>query len=96
MGNANGIWTRTLKKDRLQPIKMALSIGRPLSLGLAMLLTACQHPASAPASYLPSRPSWEMFPRASSPTPDCPGQYRTTLEDSNGSFFLGCWGNKTN
>jgi hypothetical protein len=74
---------------------MALIIGRLLSLGVAMLLVACQHsPPHKP--YLPSRPSWEMYPRASSPSPDCPGQYRTTIEDYNGSIFLGCWGSKTN
>jgi hypothetical protein len=35
-----------------------------------------------------------MFPRASSPPPACPGQYRTTIEDYNGTIFLGCWGTK--
>jgi hypothetical protein len=59
-------------------------------LGL-MLLVACQ---DAPP-YLQSHPSWEMFPRASSPPPNCPGQYRLTVENFNGDFFLGCWGTKT-
>ena len=54
----------------------------------AVALPGCQH---APPK-LPSRPAWEMFPRASSPPPDCPGQYRTVLEDASGSIFLGCWG----
>jgi hypothetical protein len=38
----------------------------------------------------------DMFPRGSSPPQDCPGQYRATLESDNGSFFMGCWGIKTN
>jgi hypothetical protein len=69
---------------------MARSIGRALCLCAALPLIACQH--SPP--YLPSRPPGEMFPRASSPPPACPGQYRTTIEDFNGSIFLGCWGTK--
>jgi hypothetical protein len=73
---------------------MALIIGRSLSLGVAMLLGACQHPAPD-KPYLPSRSPGEMFPRASSPPPACPGQYRTMIEDYNGPIFLGCWGSKT-
>jgi hypothetical protein len=69
---------------------MALIIGRCFSLTVAMLLVGCQH--SPP--FLPSRPPGEMFPRASSPPPNCPGQYRSTIEDFNGSIFLGCWGTK--
>src|ERR1700689_830538 len=57
---------------------------------LATLLCACQ---SAPA-YLPSHPTWEMFPRASSPPANFPGQYRTTVENSNGTFFVGFWGTR--
>jgi hypothetical protein len=57
-------------------------------ISLAMQLVVACH--SAPP-YLPSHPLWEMFPRASSPPEDCPGQYRTTVENSNGSFFMGCW-----
>jgi hypothetical protein len=57
-------------------------------LGL-MLLGGCQ---DAPPPYLQSHPSWEMFPRASSPPPDCPGQYRMVVENISGDFFLGCWG----
>jgi hypothetical protein len=72
------------------PKKMARIIARPLLLSAALLLSACQH---APP-YLPSRPPGEMFPRASSPPPTCPGQYRTTIENYNGSIFLGCWGTK--
>jgi len=64
-----------------------------LSLIATMLLLACQH--SPPARpYLPSRPIGEMFPRASSPPPSCPGQYRSVIEDANGEIFLGCWGHK--
>jgi hypothetical protein len=58
-------------------------------LGL-VLLVGCQDAAP----YLQSHPSWEMFPRASSPPPNCPGQYRTAVENFNGDFFLGCWGTK--
>jgi hypothetical protein len=72
-------------------MNMALIIARPLCLGVAMLLIGCEH---APP-YLPSRPPGEMFPRASSPPPACPGQYRSTIEDFNGSIFLGCWGTKS-
>jgi hypothetical protein len=54
----------------------------------AMLLLACHH---APP-YLPSHPISEMFPRASSPPPSCPGQYRSVLERADGDVFLGCWG----
>jgi hypothetical protein len=38
----------------------------------------------------------EMYPRGSSPPSNCPGQYRTTIEDYNGGIFLGCWDSKTN
>lgn len=44
--------------------------------------------------YLPPHPISEMFPRASSPPPACPGQYRSMIEDSSGSYFMGCWGQK--
>jgi hypothetical protein len=71
---------------------VAHTINRPLCLGLATLLVACHH---APP-YLPSRPMADMFPRGSSPQQDCPGQYRSTLENASGSFFMGCWGIKTN
>jgi hypothetical protein len=60
-------------------------------LGL-VLVAGCQ---DAPP-YLQSHPSWEMFPRASSPPPNCPGQYRLTVDNYNGDFFLGCWGSKEN
>jgi hypothetical protein len=73
-------------------MNIALISGRSWCVGVAMLLTACQHAAAAP--YLPSRPPGETFFRASSPPPHCPGQYRTTIEDSSGSIFLGCWGSK--
>ncbi|HXO64868.1 MAG TPA: hypothetical protein VN882_09220 [Steroidobacteraceae bacterium] len=76
-------------------MNMALVIGRSLSLGVAVLLVACQHPP-ADKPYFPSHPSWEMFPRASSPPANCPGQYRNTTATSSGDFFLGCWGSKTN
>jgi len=72
-------------------MNMARRIAPSTCLVLAALLTACHH---APPS-LPSHPISEMFPRASSPPPSCPGQYRTTLERDNGSFFMGCWGSKT-
>ena len=60
------------------------------ALGL-MLLVGCE----AAPPYLKSHPSWEMFPRASSPPPDCPGQYRIAVANHSGDFFLGCWGAKT-
>jgi hypothetical protein len=70
---------------------MVVGTDRSICIGLAMLLCACHH---APA-YLPSRPITQMFPRASSPPPNCPGQYRASVENDNGSFFMGCWGGKT-
>jgi hypothetical protein len=72
-------------------INVALIINRTILLGLATLLVACHH-----APHLPSRPIQQMFPRASSPPPACPGQYRNTVENYNGNFFMGCWGSKTN
>jgi hypothetical protein len=69
---------------------MALRIQLSTYLGFVMLLLACNH---APP-FLPSRPIGEMFPRASSPPPHCPGQYRTTIENANGDIFMGCWGHK--
>jgi hypothetical protein len=63
-------------------------------LGLAMLLLACQH-EPPPRPYLPSHPKEEMFPRASSPAPSCPGQYRISMENYGGDIFMGCWGNKS-
>jgi hypothetical protein len=71
-------------------MNVARSIDRSIALIPLILLLGCDH---AP-SHLPSRPTWEMFPRASSPPPNCPGQYRSVIEDSNGAVFLGCWGNK--
>jgi len=68
-------------------------IKQSIALILVMLLLACQHAPPAPP-YLPSRPIGEMFPRASSPPPSCPGQYRTVIEDANSDIFLGCWGHK--
>jgi hypothetical protein len=65
---------------------------RSICVGL-VLLAACEHAHQAPS--LPSHPIYEMFPRASSPPPDCPGQYRITMDNYNGSFFMGCWGNKS-
>jgi hypothetical protein len=60
----------------------------------AVLLTlGCQH-APPPAQALPNHPAWEMFPRASSPPGDCPGQYRSVIENVNGNIFLGCWGTR--
>jgi hypothetical protein len=62
---------------------------------LAMLLLGCRDaPPQASHAYLPSHPSWEMFPRASSPPASCPGQYRNVIQDSSGDFFLGCWGQR--
>jgi hypothetical protein len=58
-----------------------------------MLLAGCHYPAAAPP-HPPVHPPWEMFARASSPPSSCPGQYRTTLEESSGTVFLICWGNK--
>jgi hypothetical protein len=63
-------------------------------LGFVMLLLACQHP-SPPPYYLPSRPKQDLFPRGSSPPPDCPGQYRISMESYTGDIFMGCWGHKT-
>jgi hypothetical protein len=73
-------------------MNVAPTINRPIYLGLAVLLVACHH---APP-YLPSRPLADMFPRGSSPPQDCPGQYRSTLESGSASFFMGCWGIKSN
>ena len=73
-------------------MNVALLNGRPICLALATLLVACYHATP----YLPSRPTADLFPRGSSPPQDCPGQYRATLESPNGSFFMGCWGIKTN
>jgi hypothetical protein len=56
-----------------------------------MLLLACH---DAPP-VLPSRPLSELFPRGSSPPQNCPGQYRTVIEDANGDIFMGCWGHNT-
>lgn len=67
---------------------MAAIIDRSIVLILAMALLAC-HPTKP---YLPSHPAWEMFPRASSPPPSCPGQYRSVIQAANGDIFLGCWG----
>jgi hypothetical protein len=64
-------------------------IARVVCLSFPMQLVVACHGAPP---YLPSHPVWEMFPRASSPPEDCPGQYRATVENSNGSFFMGCWG----
>lgn len=69
-------------------------IDRSMALMLMMLLVGCEHTLPA-AHYLPSHPTWEMFPRASSPSAECPGQYRSVIQDSNGDLFLGCWGQKT-
>jgi hypothetical protein len=44
--------------------------------------------------YLAPHPISEMFPRASSPPPSCPGQYRSMVQDSGVTYFMGCWGQK--
>jgi hypothetical protein len=75
-------------------MRTALCIHHSTYLGLAMLLLACQH-AAPPPPYLPGHPIAEMFPRASSPPPDCPGQYRVSMESYTGDVFMGCWGQKT-
>jgi hypothetical protein len=75
-------------------MRMALGIHRLTYLGFAMLLLACQH-ASPPPAYLSSHPTWEMYPRASSPPSSCPGQYRITMESYTGDIFMGCWGQTT-
>lgn len=69
-------------------------IDRSIALILVTLLVGCGHTPS-PLHQLPSHPTWEMFPRASSPPAECPGQYRSVIEDSKGDSFLGCWGQKT-
>jgi len=71
-------------------MNVARIIDRSIASILLILLLGCEHTPS----HLPSHPTWEMFPRASSPPPSCPGQYRSVIADSNGDFFLGCWGNK--
>jgi hypothetical protein len=73
-------------------MNVALIVNRSICLGLAMMLIACRH---APPN-LPSRPISDLFPRGSSPPQDCPGQYRSMLETTERSFFIGCWGLKTN
>ena len=66
-----------------------------LSAGCVVLaLDACRPDVRLVTESLPSHPISEMFPRASSPPPDCPGQYRESLEDHGHSVFLGCWGSK--
>jgi hypothetical protein len=72
---------------------MALRIDQFSSLGLAAFLLACEH-TSPPPPYLPSHPITEMFPRASSPPPSCPGQYRSLMESYAGDLFMGCWGQR--
>jgi hypothetical protein len=72
---------------------VALRLQHPTYLSLAVLLIACQHTAPR-GPYLPSHPKEEMFPRASSPPPGCPGQYRISMENYGGAFFMGCWGQK--
>jgi hypothetical protein len=74
--------------------RRAAIIGRSMASILAMLLLGCQHAPPAPP-YLASRPTGEIYPRASSPPPDCLGQYRAVIEDANGDVFLGCWGHKS-
>jgi len=74
-------------------VSVARIIDRSIALVLLSLLTGCAH--KPPPPNLPSRPAWEMYPRASSPPPICPGQYRSVIQDANGDFFLGCWGKKT-
>ena len=69
-------------------------IDRSIALVFVTLLPGCEHTPPPPSS-LPSHPAWEMFPRASSPPPKCPGQYRSVIQDANGDIFLGCWGQKT-
>jgi hypothetical protein len=72
-------------------MKVSPLICRLFSLILAAPLHGCH---KAPPD-LPSHPASEMFPRASSPPPTCPGQYRMVLEDAKGGYFMGCWGRKT-
>jgi hypothetical protein len=74
-------------------VRTALRIHQSAYLGFAMLLVACQH--APPPPYLPGHPVAEMFPRASSPPSNCPGQYRMTMESHSGDIFMGCWGHKT-
>jgi ribosomal protein S18 acetylase RimI-like enzyme len=70
---------------------VARMIGPAMAAAASLAIAGCHHPAP----QLPSRQTWEMFPRASSPPPDCPGQYRTVVEEPGGSIFLGCWGPNT-
>jgi hypothetical protein len=72
-------------------VRVARIIGCSIAFFLLTLLPGCGHTPP----HLASRPTWEMFPRASSPPPNCPGQYRMVIEDANGGFFLGCWGQKS-
>lgn len=74
-------------------MNVAAIVRRPIALTLAMLPLAC-HDTPPAKPYLPGHPIGEMFPRASSPPPTCPGQYRTVIEDATGDIFLGCWGHK--
>ena len=57
---------------------------------LSVTLLSCRETRS----YLPPHPISEMFPRASSPPPTCPGQYRSMIQDSGVTYFMGCWGQK--
>lgn len=75
-----------------------LDFPREPNLALVMSLLTPLYPAALThllPSSLPSHPAWEMFPRASTPPPNCPGQYRSVIEDAKGERFLGCWGQKT-
>jgi hypothetical protein len=62
---------------------------------LASTLLACRGAPPAQPN-LPPHPAYEMFPRASSPPPTCPGQYRIELPSSETAYFMGCWGEKPN
>jgi hypothetical protein len=75
-------------------MNLARGVDVSVALLLVTLLPGCAHTAPDTPPLLPSHPTWEMFPRASSPPSTCPGQYRSVIQDANGDTFLGCWGQK--
>ena len=86
---------RSARDAALRRLRASRILGRSLCLSFFILPAACQHAPPRPPPFLPSHPPGEMFPRASSPPPECPGQYRTMIEDAGGNIFLGCWGQRT-
>lgn len=62
-----------------------------LVLACAIILTGCTD-TSVKEQYLPSRPIQDLFPQANSPSVECPKQYPYYIVDSDGTFFIYCFG----